>query len=87
MSVKSLIICIIFLCSFYFRKYLFCCIRTTVSDDYTSYPVYYRSNSCLEQNRSLQGDSHCTSFGSAYTKTRSCHSNEVEFLVGVRMLM
>ena len=33
MSVKSLIICIIFYVLFYFRKYLFCCIRTTVSDD------------------------------------------------------
>ena len=29
----------------------FCCIRTTVSDDYISDPVYYRSNSSLEKNR------------------------------------
>ena len=38
---------------FYFRKYLFCCIRTTVSDDYISNTVYYRSNSSLEKNCSL----------------------------------
>ena len=55
MSVKSLIICIIlFYVLFYFRKYLFYRIRTTVSGDYISNPIYYRSNSSLEKNRSLQ---------------------------------
>ena len=55
MFVKSLITCIIlFYVLFYFRKYLFYCIRTTVSGDYISNPVYYRSNSSLEKNRSLQ---------------------------------
>ena len=54
-SVKSLIICIIlFYVLFYFRKYLFYCIRTTISGDYISNPVYYRSNSSLEKNRPLQ---------------------------------
>ena len=55
MSVKSLIICIfLFYVLFYFLKYLFYGIRTTVSGDYISNPVYYRSNSSLEKNRSLQ---------------------------------
>ena len=59
MSVKSLIICIIlFYVLFYFHKYLFCCIRTTVSGDYITNPVYYRSNSSLEKNRLLQ--LHCS---------------------------
>ena len=53
MSVKSLIIHILFYILFYFRKYLFYCIRTTDSSDYISNPVYYRSNSSLEINRSL----------------------------------
>ena len=44
---------------FYFRKYLFCCIRTTVSNDYISHPVYYRSNSSLEKNRSLHFTTNC----------------------------
>ena len=48
---------------FYFHKYLFCCIKTTVSDDYTSNPVYYRSNSSLEQNCSLQNNSPNTGSG------------------------
>ena len=54
MSVKSLIICILFYVLFYFRKYLFCCIRITISSDYISNPVYYRNISNLEKNRSLQ---------------------------------
>ena len=53
MSIKSLIIYIIFFI-FYFCKYLFCCIRTTVSDNYISNPVYYGINFHLENNRSLQ---------------------------------
>ena len=54
MSVKSLKICIIlFYVLFFFRKYLFYCIRTTVSGDYISHPVSYRSNFSLEIPRSL----------------------------------
>ena len=50
MSVNTQTICnIIFNVLFYFDKYLFCCIRTTVSNDYISNPVYYRSNSSLEK--------------------------------------
>ena len=46
-------VCIIlFYVLFYFRKYLFYCMRTTVSGGYISNPVYYRINSSLEIPRS-----------------------------------